>query len=434
MHCKKISLGIVIVCVLVIPRSVFSRVYETGQYLQEAEEQLPVDEASKGYISDGLVALERENYEKAKEAFWSAANLDPQSPDAYINLGIVAIKEADYESAIRLFLQAEGLTTSRYPKRELLYYNLGLACFMQYDYARAVDYLSMALEVYPDFGEAMYYLGRAYDALDRGQEALVTITKARNVFARKGQVTYAQKCGEILADLNSRYRGDTAVIAQDLANEGVKSFESGSDEQAISYLRESIILDPKNPTIYYQLGSIYAGKGAYYNAIDSYREAVKVAPKFTDAYVSLGEVYVKLGKYEEAIATLNSAYALDKKNSRCNYDLGVLYRELGRENTAESYFKEAHLIGDGKENYSLLKTHTVVTPQKAASEAAFAPGRKAVARSTRYPQETRPVARRPYAVSADKNKGVLRKGYFIPPPKPGSKGKRVNKFQKTVDY
>jgi tetratricopeptide (TPR) repeat protein len=433
MHLKKISLTLLLFIFFFFPFTMypaFSGTYEKSMYLLNTEEKLSPQELYKAYINDGLHYLDQENYEKAKEVFWNAANLQSQVPDAYVNLGIVAIQEQDYEGALRLLSQADGLAGGQYPKKEIIYYNLGVASFMQYDYQAASGYLLRALDLYPEFGEAMYYLARCYDQLGRGQEALVTITKARNVFQRKGQVEYAEKCGNILLDLNSRYRADVPSVARDLAAEGVKSFETGKDDQAISFLRESINLDPKNANLYNELGVIYAAKNEFYNAIEYYQAAIKYSPNLTVAYINLGEAYVKINKYEEALNAFKKVLSLDKNNSRCYYDMGVLHRELSDEKTAEKYFREVRRIGDGKENYSLLKT-IQPTPKSPEIRGRLRTGKRVTYRKN----EPMPSMRSSYTTFAQlSNKGSLMKGYYIAKPKTDSRGKRVNTFQKTLDY
>ncbi|MDD5583621.1 MAG: tetratricopeptide repeat protein [Candidatus Omnitrophica bacterium] len=432
MHVRKLSLILicpVLVSFLLPAHFAFPGSYETTTYLLDTEEKFSSGELYKAYVDDGLRYFEQENYEKAKEAFWNAANLQSQVPDAYVNLGIVAIKEHDYEGALRLFTQAENLAGPQYPKKEIIYYNLGIAAFMQYDYQAASGYFLKALDLHPEFGEAMYYLGRAYDQLGQGQEALVTMTKARNVFQRKGQVEYAQKCGDALMSLNDRYQADVPLVARNLAAEGIKSLEAGNDVQAISFLRESILLDSKNANLYHELGTIYASKSEFYEAIEYYREALKYAPNFTAAYISIGEAYVKIGKHEEALDAFKKALALDKNNSRCYYDMGVLFRELDNENTAEKYFKEARRIGDGKENYSLLKTMPLPVKSSDRPSRSYQVGKI----HTVHPQSF--AYRSSYTTIAQpNNKGNLTKGYYVAEPKAGSRGKRVNKFQKTPDY
>ncbi|MDD5195522.1 MAG: tetratricopeptide repeat protein [Candidatus Omnitrophica bacterium] len=406
--------------------------HEKEMYLLKTEEGMSPIELYNGYINDGLEYLEQENFDKAKEAFWSAANLRPQVPDAYVNLGITAIKEADYESAVRLLVQAQGLADEQYSKNEILYYNLGLAEFMQYDYRAAQEHLAQALQIYPDFGEAMYYLARCYEHQGQGEAALLAATKARNVFQRKGQVEYATKCGEIIAGLNNRYQTMTDSLARNLAADGVKSADAGNEPQGISFLKESLLLDPRNANTYLQLGEIYANNGKLYEAIEYYKEAVKLAPNFTDAHVGLGEIYVKIARYEEALASLEAALKLDKNNSRCNYDLGVLYKVLSKENTAEKYFTEAKRIADGKENNSLLKT--MPQPMESPSLKIMHP---TTVKVPAYRRDNEPIPSAKYSYttfSEQKNKGVFVKGYYIAAPKTSSKGKRVNKFQKTPDY
>jgi tetratricopeptide (TPR) repeat protein len=102
------------------------------------------------YNSLGYCYMQMKEYDKAKEQFNKAIELEPDFSLSYINLGIISRKNKDYDSAIEYFKKAIELDH----KAVVAYNSLAVAYaeLKQFDQAKAL-FLD-ALAVSADFEDA----------------------------------------------------------------------------------------------------------------------------------------------------------------------------------------------------------------------------------------------------------------------------------------
>lgn len=127
--------------------------------------------------------------------------------------------------------------------------------------AEAVEKLKKAVELAPDFAEAHYRLGLAYNATRQREEA-------------------------------------------DKAFEGaVKAYEQVTKRE------------PKNSDAYYFLGLSYEQLGKYDEAVKALKEAVKNSPEENDdKYFELANAHFKIAQYDEAVRALNKVLEINPNN------------------------------------------------------------------------------------------------------------------------
>jgi tetratricopeptide (TPR) repeat protein len=131
-------------------------------------------------------------------------------------------------------------------------YEQGLAAYKADRDEEAIEKLKQAVELAPDFAEAHYRLGLAYNATKQREEA-------------------------------------------DKAFEGaVKAYEKVTKRE------------PKNSDAYYFLGLSYEQLGKYDEAVKALKEAVKNSPEENDdKYFELANAHFKIAQYDEAVRALN---------------------------------------------------------------------------------------------------------------------------------
>jgi tetratricopeptide (TPR) repeat protein len=131
-------------------------------------------------------------------------------------------------------------------------YEQGFAAYKANRDEEAVEKLKQAVELAPDFAEAHYRLGLAYNATKQREEA-------------------------------------------DKAFEGaVKAYEKVTKRE------------PKNSDAYYFLGLSYEQLGKYDEAVRALKEAVKNSPEENDdKYFELASAHFHIAQYDEAVRALN---------------------------------------------------------------------------------------------------------------------------------
>ncbi|UCC94658.1 MAG: tetratricopeptide repeat protein [Candidatus Omnitrophota bacterium] len=312
----------------------------------------------KKYINEGIRYLERGDKEEAVKSFWNAAELNPRLPEAYINIGIVRLQQGNFDDAMRLFLKAESLASSDYIKSDILSYNLGLCSYKKGNFSEAIEYYKDALKITPEFGEALFNIGMSYREIDKRIEAFMHIFKSKRIFQHGAQNEYTQRAEQILESLRKDPQTDTSSLAEKLLEEGSQCFKDGELEKALSYMHESITVNPTYAEAHFRLGTIYADQEYFPRALKCFIQATELDPKHLKAYINLGSTCGELKKYKEALDAYQRALEIDKENPKIYYNIGMVCLATGAKDKARQFFKKAKVLCTKEKDTELLKQIT----------------------------------------------------------------------------
>jgi len=112
-------------------------------------------------------------------------------------------------------------------------------------------------------------------------------------------------------------------------------------------LRQALVRDPTNPTIYYHLGEQYASAGRYSEAMKLYQDGLRNGVRTAWLHSRLGYLYLRQGNKDEAIAAYERAAQLNPSDCESLNDLGMAYLETGRVQDAERVFKWSLAADEG---------------------------------------------------------------------------------------
>lgn len=113
---------------------------------------------------------------------------------------------------------------------------------------------------------------------------------------------------------------------------------------ALSELRKSVKLQPKQPMFHYSIALLYFQFKEYYKTMEHLKIALKLQPNFTDARVHLGQSLIEIGKIKKGIAQLKEA----KKDLTYRY-VENIYTHLGK-----AYYKNKQFTL-AKKNFSMVR-------------------------------------------------------------------------------
>lgn len=91
--------------------------------------------------------------------------------------------------------------------------------------------------------------------------------------------------------------------------------DTGDTPHAVSTLRQALLLDPKNISLYLDFATICFAHESFQVGIDVITEGLLVQPKAVDLYVARGVLYVQLAQYDKAEADFEKAYELNPNQS-----------------------------------------------------------------------------------------------------------------------
>lgn len=107
------------------------------------------------YISNGM-------YGEAEEAFSNILNTDDDA-EAFNQLGIALRQQRKYEEAEQCYIRALKV----YPKNPVILYNLAVLYVASNNLDRAAKYLDKAIDIKPDFNDAIALLEKVQRRMDR---------------------------------------------------------------------------------------------------------------------------------------------------------------------------------------------------------------------------------------------------------------------------
>ncbi len=127
-----------------------------------------------------------------------------------------------------------------------------------------------------------------------------------------------------------------------LCNRGVKAYQRGDLNLAISLFDGALQLYPKNGVAHYQLGLILLHeKKDLAGAERELGEAVKLSPKDPEIVFQLGRLAMMRNDAEAAQARFEETLKLEPDHVGALYWSGVAYQKKGRANEADEAFRKA---------------------------------------------------------------------------------------------
>src|SRR5208283_1590709 len=91
--------------------------------------------------------------------------------------------------------------------------------------------------------------------------------------------------------------------------------DSGDTPQAVSLLRQALLLDPRNISLYLDFATICFSHESFQVGIDVLTEGLSLQPNADDLFVARGVLYVQLAQYDKAEADFEKAYQLNPHQS-----------------------------------------------------------------------------------------------------------------------
>jgi tetratricopeptide (TPR) repeat protein len=202
----------------------------------------------------------------------------------------------------------------------------------------AVDLLSRAIEVEPNFVVAQYTLGTVHQTLGNRWKAAAQFRAATQLDA--GYAEPYKALGDLFLAAPRRLF-DQAVEAYNKAIElrpfyadahvglgDAKAAKGDVDGAVVAYQR-ALVFNPVNPRVHLSLGKIFYGeKGLYYESVTAYKKAIDLDAGSLEARMGLGEVYEDKGLYKEAIEEYRKVIEMDAKHTGALYNLALVYEKV----------------------------------------------------------------------------------------------------------
>ena len=133
----------------------------------------------------------------------------------------------------------------------------------------------------------------------------------------------------------------TADVDEQAFNLAIQHHQRGNFQEAISYYKKAIQINPNLSEAHNNLGYAYQGLGKTQEAINCYQKAIQINPNLSEVHNNLGYAYQELGKTQEAMNCYQKAIQINSDYVEAHNNLGHLYRELGKTQEAMNCYQKA---------------------------------------------------------------------------------------------
>ena len=150
------------------------------------------------------------------------------------------------------------------PFSENAWYNLGILCNKSESFDKAIEAYEFAIAINPDFSVAYFNLANAYSNKEDFHNAIINYKEYLKFDGKSVEIlTYIGDCYDSLKefDIALKYY-DKALNEDNYHAEAIYGkanimFRVGKSEQALSLIKNAIIIDDLNPEFHYLSGNIY---------------------------------------------------------------------------------------------------------------------------------------------------------------------------------
>jgi tetratricopeptide (TPR) repeat protein len=290
--------------------------FETAQRLsQSALQQFPNDAqlwtfqgialASQGESKKALAAFQQSlkiapNYvaaiEGAAQIEYQASSLEavpllnrllqlrPGDPTGHAMLAVLEYQHGNCQAAVPHFEKAGSLLDSQIDAVHA--YGICLVKLKQLD--RAANVFERAVSLHPDDTRERHLLASIQLMAHKPQDALATL-------------------GPLLRA--NPPEADTLELAS-------AAYEDAKDTpQAVSTLRQAILLNPQNVNLYLDFANLSFAHESFQVGIDVVSDGIGQQPQAAPLYLARGVLYVQLALYDKAEADFEKAHELDPRQS-----------------------------------------------------------------------------------------------------------------------
>ncbi|MTJ21125.1 MULTISPECIES: serine/threonine-protein kinase [Dolichospermum] len=280
----------------------FRQRYASATIALQALQELNKNTSGTIIISPATLPNQVKNPQKTKGIFWK------------LLLGIFGLGISSF-GAIFMLNRLNN-------KNAIELYNQGNTLIQLQRYQEALATYEKAVDIKPDYPQALYGQGKALFQLKKYQESLIAYDQAIQI-----QPNYLEAWtnrGFVLVRLK-RYSEAIATVdkALQLKNDDPQIWQLKGDifikisqyNDAIKAYEQAINFQADNPELWYKKGLAFQNLKQYEEAITAYKKTVELKPDHESAWYNLGNCLVNLNRYEFALQAYDQAVQYNQNNS-----------------------------------------------------------------------------------------------------------------------
>jgi tetratricopeptide (TPR) repeat protein len=259
--------------------------------------------------------------DRAIELLQQATTQDPQFVIAWAALGDAFWAKYQNSTKDRALVARATEAVRRAlaidPNQAPVYYSLANLQFRTGRSEESETSLRHALQLQPDFDEALRLLGQVLESLGRIDEAEALLGQAIRI---------------------SRNWNNFFVL-------GTIEYRAGRYERAADAFRQTTEVMPTNPSAFLMLGNSQYVLGDLQQAVGNFEHAVRLGSSAA-AYANLAMAYYDSGRFEDALRSYGQALERDQRSAVNHRNIGDVYQRLGRASEARREYERSIVLAN----------------------------------------------------------------------------------------
>ena len=282
-------------------------------------------------IQNAIALHQRGQLGQAQAIYKKLLDGDSKNADALHLLGVISYQTGNHQAAVELI----SLAIKVKPNFSSYYSNLGIALKELKQFDAAVANYDNAIALNPNYAEAYSNRGNALKELKKLEDALASYEKA--IFLKPDYADAYCNRGIVLKELNqlddSLTSYDKAIeikpdFAEAYSNRGVALQELRQLEAALASYEKAISLKPNYSEAYFNQGNALKELKQFTAAVISYNQAIFLNPDDAEAYTNRGVALQELKQFEAAVSSYDMAISLKPGDADAYTNRGVALQEL----------------------------------------------------------------------------------------------------------
>lgn len=253
---------------------------------------------------------------KALAAFQNALKIAPDTIPA-----LEKAAQIEYENGSPAGIPLlEGLLRLR-PNDVTTHGMLAVLEYQQGNCVKAVPHFEQARSLFDKRAPGLHAYGACLVKLKRQDEAVEVFQKAVNLNPEDAHERMILASVQLMAHqpqhaietLEPLLKATREAQPLELASAAYEDLHD--TEKAVDALRQAILLDPSNVSLYVDFAALSAAHQSFQVGIDAVNDGIGLQPNAAPLYFARGVLYVQLAEYEKAQADFERAYDLDPTQS-----------------------------------------------------------------------------------------------------------------------
>jgi tetratricopeptide (TPR) repeat protein len=224
------------------------------------------------------------------------------------------------------------------------------------DHDRAMEQFQKALNIIPDYSDALIAIGKEYSFRKDFENALLYYQKA--LFKSPSNSDLFNNIGNVYLNMKSykkafqSYKEAAAIDPKNPSaynNMGAVCIVTDQMEQAAWYINKALELDPNYVEAHYNLGLVAEKTGNIEQAIVHFQNTLQLNPDYTTAHKNLGKIFFQSGNLPQAKQHFEQDARLSPDDASAYYNIGIIFYTQQKFGDAVHYFHKALQINPGYE-------------------------------------------------------------------------------------